>query len=96
MKGLASTSPAFARVGICARSARKHYGVCSTKEFEETKHEVNRRSVISLFRNSWGMWTDDGVALGSGAPLTVNTESLPWIGSSRRYISKSRTSIGMI
>jgi hypothetical protein len=50
MKGLASTSPAFARVGICARSARKHYGICIMKKFEEAKHEVNRRSVILLFR----------------------------------------------
>lgn len=27
MKGLASTSPAFATVGISGRSARKHYGI---------------------------------------------------------------------
>ena len=32
MKGLASTSPAFAQVKISERSARKHYGInCGTK-----------------------------------------------------------------
>ena len=37
MKGLASTSPAFARVKISERSARKHYGInCGTKY---TPHE---------------------------------------------------------
>lgn len=49
MKGLASTSPAFARVGISARSARKHYGIDSTKRFEEDKHDVSRRSVTFRF-----------------------------------------------
>lgn len=36
MKGLASTSPAFATVKISARSARKHYGInCGTKYIEQ-------------------------------------------------------------
>ncbi len=48
MKGLASTSPGFARVGISARSARKHYGIEVSKEMREDKHDVSRWSVTSL------------------------------------------------
>jgi len=39
MKGLASTSPAFAKVKISERSARKHYGVCVGIEYSRYKHD---------------------------------------------------------
>ncbi len=45
MKGLASTSPSFAKVGISARSARKHYGVRCEKQYIESQHDKSLRSV---------------------------------------------------
>ena len=46
MKGLASTSPSFAKVGISARYARKHYGVNSSTPYIEGQHDKSHRSVI--------------------------------------------------
>lgn len=43
MKGLASTSPAFAKVGISGRSARKHYGMDISEIYKEGEHDKNRR-----------------------------------------------------
>lgn len=47
MKGLASTSPALAKVGIRARSARKHYGLCVARTYIEGQHDKSLRSVIA-------------------------------------------------
>ncbi len=47
LKGLASTSPSFAKVGISARSARKHYGVGCGKPYIEGQHDRSLRSVIA-------------------------------------------------
>ena len=47
MKGLASTSPSFAKVGISARSARKHYGVRCCRRYIEGQHDKSLRSVIA-------------------------------------------------
>ena len=47
MKGLASTSPSFAKVGISARSARKHYGINCGQPYIEGQHDKSRRSVIA-------------------------------------------------
>ena len=43
MKGLASTSPDFATVKISGRSARKHYGLSSSKPFVHGLHDVSLR-----------------------------------------------------
>ena len=47
MKGLASTSASFAKVGISARSARKHYGLHIGKEYIEGQHDRYLRLVIA-------------------------------------------------
>ncbi len=43
MKGLACTTPTFATVKISGRSARKHYGIASHKQYDPAKHEISRR-----------------------------------------------------
>ena len=43
MKGLASTSPAFAKVGISGRSARKHCGLNVNKVFLDFEHDPSRK-----------------------------------------------------
>ena len=43
MKGLASTSPAFATVGISGRSARKHYGINSGTQYLDSEHGSARK-----------------------------------------------------
>jgi len=43
MKGLASTSPTFAKVNISGRSARKHYGLDVNYEFLDFEHDVTRK-----------------------------------------------------
>ncbi|KAL6717539.1 hypothetical protein ACLMJK_005454 [Lecanora helva] len=43
MKGLASTSPNFAKVSIAARAARKHYGLDVNTSFNAGEHDYNRR-----------------------------------------------------
>ena len=43
MKGLASASPASAKVKICARSARKHYGFEIEKEFIDFEYDDARK-----------------------------------------------------
>ena len=43
MKGLASTSPAFATVGISERSARKHYGINSGIQYISLQHGSARK-----------------------------------------------------
>lgn len=43
MKGLASASPAFAKVGISGRSARKHYGISAACEYFDDEHDHTRR-----------------------------------------------------
>lgn len=43
MKGLASTSPAFATVKISARSARKHYGINCGFEYTKQEHGNARK-----------------------------------------------------
>ena len=43
MKGLASTSPAFATVKISGRSARKHYGINSGIQYIDKEHGSARR-----------------------------------------------------
>ena len=47
MKGLASTSPSFAKVSISARSARKHYGITCGMTYIEGQHDTSHRSVIA-------------------------------------------------
>ena len=47
MKGLASTSPSFVKVGISARSARKHYGINCGRHYIEGQHDKSLRSVIA-------------------------------------------------
>jgi len=42
MKGLASTSPTFAKVNISGRSARKHYGLDVSHEFLDLDHDATR------------------------------------------------------
>ena len=54
MKGLASTSPAFAKVGISARSARKHYGLNVRKRYIEGQHDKSLRSVIAHMHETLG------------------------------------------
>lgn len=48
MKGLASTSPTFAKVGVSGRFARKYYGVAIRKESDATKHDDARKLVVLL------------------------------------------------
>ena len=48
MKGLASTSPASAKVNIAGRSAREHYGLNVNTRFIAGTHERGRRSVPTL------------------------------------------------
>lgn len=43
MKGLASTSPAFATVGISGRAARKHYGLNVGKEYLSLEHDDTKK-----------------------------------------------------
>lgn len=43
MKGLASTSPAFATVRISDRSARKHYGINCGARYLELEHGNARK-----------------------------------------------------
>lgn len=43
MRGLASTSPASARVMISERSARKHYGICAGFEYLHGVHESSKK-----------------------------------------------------
>lgn len=43
MKGLASTSPAFATVKISERSARKHYGINTGVKYLEREHGEARK-----------------------------------------------------
>ena len=43
MKGLASASPATAKVKINARSARKHYGFEVQKQFHNSEHDDARK-----------------------------------------------------
>ena len=43
MKGLASASPASAKVKIGARSARKHYGFEIEEKFIDSKHNDARK-----------------------------------------------------
>lgn len=43
MKGLASTSPAFATVGISGRAARKHYGINVSREYLDLEHDHTKR-----------------------------------------------------
>lgn len=54
MKGLASTSPSFATVGIQGRCARKHYGLHARKPFDEALHDQNRRLVCPMGRFDGG------------------------------------------
>ena len=50
MKGLASTCPSFTKVKVAGRSARKHYGINTSMQFDSEIHDIERRSVI--FRRS--------------------------------------------
>ena len=43
MKGLASTSPTFAKVGVSGRSARRYYGIASHKSFDPINHDGTRK-----------------------------------------------------
>lgn len=43
MKGLASTSPAFATVGISGRSARKHYGINCGTQYLKNEHDDGKK-----------------------------------------------------
>lgn len=43
MKGLASTSPAYATVGISERSARKHYGLNCGHPYLKLEHGNARK-----------------------------------------------------
>ena len=54
MKGLASVSPFFARVGVSARSARKHYGITSGHPYIEGQHDKSLRSVIANTHKTMG------------------------------------------
>ena len=54
MKGLASTSEAFAKVGISARSARKHYGIQCRIPYIKGQHDKSLRSVIANMHETMG------------------------------------------
>lgn len=64
MKGLAETSPAFAKVNISGRFARKHYGtyVCCT--YQEGVHDIQQRyagifhSTIAVLIRRHRYWSD--------------------------------------
>ena len=43
MKGLASKSPTFARVGVSGRCARRYYGIASEKPYDSTQHDGTRK-----------------------------------------------------
>ena len=57
MKGLASTSPAFATVRISGRSARKHYGINCGHQYLELEHGSARKiwDVCSGFYRTYMM-----------------------------------------
>lgn len=46
MKGLASSSLPFASVSVSGRSARRNYGIDSTKAFDISKHDWSRRQAF--------------------------------------------------
>ena len=43
MKGLASATPLYQSIKVSGRSARKHYGISSRKQYNETYHDQARR-----------------------------------------------------
>ena len=83
MKGLISTSPAFATVGISSRCARKYYGTESDKDYIEGMHDVSRRYVLlgTLCKNIERTLTFLFTLVVIGVSIQASGRSEPWTGS---------------
>ena len=84
MKGLASTSPSFARVRVSGRSARKYYGISNHTKFVSGEHDCTERSVSLPFEKDLLTYT---CAPDIGALSKGSFGLKLWLGSSRRYIT---------
>ena len=92
MKGLASTSPAFARVKISERSARKHYGINCGTQYTSHVHGTARKTwdaCSGFFRTYMMEWFIEKVSFNNSENTLRDLDEADW--ENRAIKSKKMT-----